>query len=51
MLAGAKKLTQFCEVLMMLDHKSPPFISRSFKFQNHDRRLYAFVAKGASDEW
>lgn len=49
MFAGAKQLAQFGEVLMILDHKSLPLISRSFKFQNHDRRLYAFVAQGASD--
>jgi len=33
----------------MLNHKSPPLISHSFEFQNHDRRLPAFVAKGARD--
>ncbi len=36
---------------MMLDYKSPPLISCSFDFQNHDRRLCALVAKGACDGW
>ena len=36
---------------MLLNHKSSPLISRAFKFQNHDRRLGSFVAKGSSDGW
>lgn len=36
---------------MMLNHKSPPLISRAFEFQNHCRRLRALVAEEACDRW